>query len=91
MQGWHRVCVGLPLRDAKKRCVVETLDIIVEQGTARKPLTPVALQVSFFYLARSLLSFINVVLNATSKQLKRHLTFNLSERAMIMRFQKVPI
>ena len=58
--------------------------------TARKPLTLLALLASRFYLARFLLSFTNV-LSATSKELKRHLSFNLLERVMIRGFQKVPI
>ena len=43
-----------------------------------------------FILARFLLSCTNV-LSATSKELKRHLSFNLLERVMIRGFQKVPI
>jgi len=70
---------------------METLQMIVQQGTARKPLTLLALVASRFYLARSLLSFINAVLNATSNELKRHLSFNLLERVMIRGSQKVPI
>jgi hypothetical protein len=65
--------------------------MIVQQGIAHKPFTSLVLRASCFYLARFLLSFINVVLNATSKQLKRHPSFNLLERVMIRGFQKVPI
>ena len=69
---------------------METIPTIVQQGTARKPLTLLALLASRFYLARFLLSCTNV-LSATSKELKRHLSFNLLERVMIRGFQKVPI
>jgi hypothetical protein len=65
--------------------------MVVEQGTARKPLTPLAVPASCFYLGWSLLCFINAVLNATSKELKRHLSFNLLERVMRRGFQKLPI
>jgi len=70
---------------------METLLTIVQQGTARKPLTFLTLVAPCFYLVRLLLSFINAVLSATSKELKRHLSFNLLERIMIRGFQKVPI
>jgi hypothetical protein len=65
--------------------------MIVQQGTARKPLTLLALVASRFYLAQSLLSLINTVLNATSKEPKRHLNFKLLERVIMRRLQKVPI
>jgi len=64
--------------------------MVVEQGAARKPLTPLAVPAFRFYLARSLLCFINAVLNATSKELRR-LSFNLLERVMRRGFQKPPI
>jgi hypothetical protein len=70
---------------------METLQMIVQQGTARKPLTLLALVASRFYLAQSLLSFINTVLNATSKEPKRYLNFKLLERVIMRRLQKVPI
>ena len=70
---------------------METLLTIVQQGNARKPLTFLTLVAPRFYLVRLLLSFINAVLSATSKELKRHLSFNLLERIMIRGFQKVPI
>ena len=69
---------------------METIQTIVQQGTARKPLTLLALVASRVYLAQSLLSCTNV-LSAMSKELKRHLSFNLLERVMIRGFQKVPI
>lgn len=65
--------------------------MVVEQDTARKHLTLLAIPASCFCFARSLLSFINSVRNATTKQLKRHLPFNLWERLMIRGFQRVPI
>jgi len=64
--------------------------MVVEQGTARKPLTPLAVPASRFYLARSLLCFINALLSATSKELRQH-SFNLLERVMRVGFQKLPI
>jgi hypothetical protein len=70
---------------------METIQTIVQQATARKPLTLLALVASRFYLARLLLSFIDAVLNATSKELKRHLSFNLLERVMTRGFQKLLI
>ena len=64
----------------------------VEERTARELLFPRAVPPFRFYLVRSLLSFINAVLNATSKELKRrHLSFNLLERVMRRGFQKLPI
>jgi hypothetical protein len=69
---------------------METLQTIVQQGIARKPLSLLALVASRFYLTRFLLSFIDV-LSATSKELKRHLSFNLLERVMTRGLQKVPI
>jgi hypothetical protein len=64
--------------------------MVVEQGTARKPLIPLALPAFCFYLVRSLLGFINAVLSATSNELRRH-SFNLLERVMRRGFQKLPI
>lgn len=64
----------------------------VKQRTARELLFPRAVPAFRFYLVRSLLFFINSVLNATSKELKRrHLSFNLLERVMRRGFQKLPI
>jgi hypothetical protein len=64
----------------------------VEERTARELYFPRAVPAFRFYLVRSLLSFINAVLNATSKELKRrHLSFNLLERVMRRGFQKLPI
>ena len=65
--------------------------MIVQQGTARKALAPFAVLASDFYLARSLLSFIDAILNATRKELKRHLSFNLLETVVRRGFQKLPI
>jgi hypothetical protein len=65
--------------------------MIVQQGTARKSLAPLALLASHFYLARSLLSFINAALNATSKELKRRVSFNPLETVTIRGFPKRPI
>ena len=65
--------------------------MVVEQDTGRKRLTFLAIPASRFYLARSLLSLINAVTNATSKEVKRHLSLNLLERVMIKGFQKLPI
>ena len=71
---------------------METSRTIVQQGTARaRLLRPDTLLVSRYYLARSLLSFINAVLNAPSNPLKKQPRFNLLERAMIGRLQKVPM
>ena len=70
---------------------METLQTIVQQGTARKPFTLLVLVALRFYLAHSLLSFIKAVLKATSKELKRHPSFNLLERVMTRGLQKVPI
>ena len=69
---------------------MDTIPTIIQQGTARKPLTLFALLASRFYLARFLLSCTNV-LSAISKELKRHLSFNLLERVMIRGFLKLPI
>jgi len=81
-----------PLPGQKEAVLWRTLHMVVEQGAARKPLTPLAVPAFRFYLVRSLLSFINAVLNATSKELKRrHLSFNLLERVMRRGFQKPPI
>ena len=62
----------------------------VEERTARELYFPRAVPAFRFYLARSLLCFINAVLNATSKELRR-LSFNLLERVMRRGFQKPPI
>lgn len=66
---------------------METLQMIVQRGTARKPLT---LPWSF-YVARSLLSFINAVLNATSKELKTAPKFQPFGESHDRGFQKVPL
>lgn len=70
---------------------MEPLHMIVQQGKAHKPLTPLALLASRFYLARTVLCLINAVLIATSKAPKQTLSFNPLESFMIRRFQKVPI
>lgn len=71
---------------------METSHTIVQQGTARARLPhPDALLVYRYYLARSLFSFINALLNSTSKKLERRLSFNPLEEVMIGRIQKVPM
>jgi hypothetical protein len=70
---------------------MEPLHTVVQQGRAHKPLTPLALLASHFYLGRTLLDLINAVLIATSKTLKQPLSFNLLERVIIRGFQIVPI
>jgi hypothetical protein len=48
----------------------------VQQRTARELLFPRAVPAFRFYLVRSLLSFINAMLDATRKELRWHLSFN---------------
>lgn len=70
---------------------MESFHTIVQQGTARVRLRrPNTLLVYRSYLARSLLSFINGVLSTPSNPLKKQPSFNLLERAMIGRLQKMP-
>lgn len=70
---------------------MESLHTVVQQGRVHKPLTPLALLASHYYLARTVLCLINVPLAATSKTLKQPLRFNPLERVMIKGFQTVPI
>jgi len=71
---------------------METFHTIVQQGTARARLPhPDTLLVYRNYLARSLLSFINALLNAPSRELDRRVRFNSLERARLGGFQKMPM
>jgi hypothetical protein len=70
---------------------METLHMIVQQGYCPHASDHPVLLASRFYLARASLSFINAVLNATSKELKRHPSFNLLEEVMVRRLLKLPI
>ena len=70
---------------------METLQTIVRQVIARKPLPPMPWWLLAFMWPWSLLCFINAVLSATSNELKQHLSFNLLDRVMISGFQKLPM
>jgi len=70
---------------------METLQTIVQQGTAHKPLIPRPWWLLAFMWPWPLLYFINAVLSVTSNELKRHLRFKLLERVMIREFQKLPM
>jgi hypothetical protein len=70
---------------------MEILQMIVQQVAARKPLTR-ATRVSFAFICdRSISSIISAVFNATSKELKRHLSFKLFKGVMVRRLLKLPI
>ena len=68
---------------------METIPTIVQQGTARKPLTLFALLASRFYLAGFFV--LHNVLSAMSKALKRHQVSTFWRRVMVRRFLKLPI
>ena len=74
----------------KRTRVMEPLHTLVQQGRADKPLTPLALLVSRFSQAQTVLCLVDIALNATSKALKRPLSFDPLERSIMRRLQKVP-
>ena len=78
------------LHEGKRTGVMETLQTIVQQGSASNSRTH-CLVASRFSLARFLLLFIDAALNATNKELKRHLSFNLLEKVMVRRLLNLPI
>jgi hypothetical protein len=69
---------------------METLQMSVQQGSASNSRIH-CLVASRFSLARFLLFFIDAALDATSKELKRHPSFNLLEEVMVRRILHLPI
>jgi hypothetical protein len=70
---------------------METLHMIVQEGSAHKRFTPPGYRVLAFICPRLVCLSLNAVLNATSKELKRPLSFKRLERVMIRGFLKLPI